>query len=121
MSIATLSSKFQLSIPKDIREAMHLKPGQQMSFLRVGKSLRLVPVMKLEDLFGLAKGAEPFVRDRSTRREDILPTTRQAGELDVVNAFNEVAAVNTANAAKTAKKSVMQRRIRSGKAAKSKV
>jgi AbrB family looped-hinge helix DNA binding protein len=114
MSIATLSSKFQLSIPKDIREAMHLKPGQQLSFLRVGKSLRLVPVMKLEDLFGLAKGAEPFVRDRSTRREDILPTILKA------NAVNEVEAANTTNAAKTAKKLVMQRRIRSGKAAKSK-
>ncbi len=75
MSIATLSSKFQLSIPKDIREAMHLKPGQQMSFLRVGKSLRLVPVGKFEDLFGMCKGANPdFERDRSTRREDLLPT-----------------------------------------------
>jgi AbrB family looped-hinge helix DNA binding protein len=117
MSIATLSSKFQLSIPKDIREAMHLKPGQQLSFLRVGKSLRLVPVMRLEDLFGLAKGAEPFVRDRSTRREDILPTILKA---NAVNEVNEVEAANTTNAAKTAKKLVMQRRIRSGKAAKSK-
>lgn len=120
MSIATLSSKFQLSIPKDIREAMHLKPGQQMSFLRVGKSLRLVPVMKLEDLFGLAKGAEPFVRDRSTRREDILPTITKVNAIKAVNEATAVDAANTVNAAKTAKKMVMQRRIRSGQAAKSK-
>lgn len=77
MSIATLSSKFQISIPKDIREAMHLKPGQQMSFLRVGKSLRLVPMLQMEDFFGMAKGAEEFVRDRSTRREDILPKVNE--------------------------------------------
>lgn len=85
MSIATLSVKFQLSIPKDIREAMHLKPGQQMSFLRVGKSLRLVPVGKFEDLFGMCKGANPdFVRDRSTRREDLLPvpTAEQKAALE---------------------------------------
>ena len=31
MSIPTLSSKFKISIRKDIREAMHLKPGQQIS------------------------------------------------------------------------------------------
>ena len=75
MTTVTLSSKFQISVPKDIREAMHFKPGQQLTFLRVGKSLRLVPVLKIEDLFGIAKGAEEFVRDRSTRREDILPQT----------------------------------------------
>ena len=101
MSIATLSSKFQLSIPKDIREAMHLKPGQQMSFLRVGKSLRLVPVLPMEELFGLAKGAEAFVRDRSTRREDILP------------------AASLAKTPATVKKVVVKRRIGSGKALKS--
>ena len=73
MTTVTLSSKFQISVPKDIREAMHFKPGQQLTFLRVGQSLRLVPVLKIEDLFGMAKGAQEFVRDRSTRREDILP------------------------------------------------
>ena len=73
MSTVTLSSKFQISVPKDIREAMHFKPGQQLTFLRVGNSLRLVPVLKIEDLFGMAKGAQEFVRDRSTRREDIFP------------------------------------------------
>ena len=77
MTTVTLSSKFQISVPKDIREAMHFKPGQQLTFLRVGKSLRLVPVLKIEDLFGMAKGAEEFVRDRSTRREDILPKVNE--------------------------------------------
>ncbi len=78
MSTVTLSSKYQISIPKDIREAMHFKPGQQLTFLRVGKSLRLVPVRKMEDLFGMAKGAGEFVRDRSTRREDSLPVLDDA-------------------------------------------
>jgi AbrB family looped-hinge helix DNA binding protein len=69
VAIATLSSKYQISIPKEIREAMHFKPGQQLAFLRVGKSLRLVPVRKMEDFFGMVKGGEEFVRDRSTHRE----------------------------------------------------
>ena len=79
MSIATLSTKYQISIPKDIREAMHFKPGQQLAFLRVGKSLRLVPVRAFEDLFGMAKGANTDdIRDRSTRREDLLPVPNDA-------------------------------------------
>lgn len=81
MSTVTLSSKFQISIPKDIREAMHFKPGQQLTFLRVGKSLRLVPVCNMEDFFGMAKGAQEFVRDRSTQREDSLPVLSEAEKL----------------------------------------
>jgi AbrB family looped-hinge helix DNA binding protein len=79
MSIATLSSKFQISIPKDIREAMDFKAGQQLTFLRVGKSLRLVPVRRLDDLFGMCKGANTDdIRDRNTRREDSLPVPTEA-------------------------------------------
>jgi AbrB family looped-hinge helix DNA binding protein len=74
MSIATLSSKFQISIPKDVREAMHLRPGQRIAFLRIGSTLKLVPVPDIEDLFGIAKGADTDnYRDRSSGREDALP------------------------------------------------
>lgn len=79
MSIATLSSKYQISIPKDVREAMHLKPGQRIAFLRVGSTLKLVPVPDIEDLFGIAKSADlDNYRDRSTRREDSLPVLTDA-------------------------------------------
>ncbi len=79
VATATLSSKYQISIPKDIREAMHFKPGQQLAFLRVGKSLRLVRVRKMEDFIGMTKGADTEnYRDRSTRREDNLPVPTKA-------------------------------------------
>ena len=58
----------------DIREAMHFKPGQQLTFLKVDKSLRLVPVPRFKDFFGMDKGANTDdIIDRSTRREDSLP------------------------------------------------
>ena len=79
MSIATLSSKFQISIPKEIREAMDFKAGQQLTFLRVGKSLRLVRVRKMEEFIGMTKGANTDdYRDRSTRRENNLPVPTAA-------------------------------------------
>jgi AbrB family looped-hinge helix DNA binding protein len=71
---ATLSSKYQISIPKEIRDSMNLKPGQKLAFLCIGKSVRLVPQPKLEDLLGIGKGGDPSnYRDRDTRREGILP------------------------------------------------
>ncbi len=84
MSVATLSSKFQISIPKDVRETLNLRPGQKLAFLCIGKSVKLVPQPRIEDLFGIGKGANPDgYRDRSTRREDSWPrlTDEQRSEL----------------------------------------
>jgi len=68
MSATTLSAKFQISIPKDVREAMGLKPGQKFEFLRIGRTLKLVPQPRMEDLFGLGRGADPDgYRDRNDR------------------------------------------------------
>ena len=68
MSVATLSRKFQISIPKEIRESMKLKAGQRLSFVQVGKSIKLVPQPSIDDLFGIAKGADTRnYRDRDDR------------------------------------------------------
>lgn len=74
MSVTTLSAKFQISIPKEIRTEMHLKAGQKLAFLRVGNTLRLVPQKGIDDLFGIAKGANTEnYRDRNDR-DARLPT-----------------------------------------------
>ena len=68
MSSTTLSAKFQISIPKDVREEMGLKPGQKFAFLRIGRTLKLVPQPRMDDLFGLGRGANPEdLRDRNDR------------------------------------------------------
>jgi AbrB family looped-hinge helix DNA binding protein len=65
---ATLSSKFQISIPKAIREAMHWSAGQEFVFLPKGDGLLVMPVPELEQLRGLAKGAHAEnYRDRKDR------------------------------------------------------
>ncbi len=89
MSIATLSSKFQISIPKDVREAMGLKPGQKLAFLRVGPSLKLVPQTEIADLFGIARGANgEEYRDRSDRREESFPRLGKAAKSTVKRRLN---------------------------------
>jgi AbrB family looped-hinge helix DNA binding protein len=65
---ATLSTKFQISIPKPLREARRWQPGQVFAFLPKGDGLLLVPVPKLKDLAGIARGADRAdYRDRSDR------------------------------------------------------
>ena len=65
---ATLSAKFQISIPKAIREAQHWEAGQKFRFLQKGSGVMLVPVPDRKDLVGIAKGAKPEgYRDRDDR------------------------------------------------------
>jgi AbrB family looped-hinge helix DNA binding protein len=65
---ATLSSKFQISIPKTVREAQHWEAGQEFVFIPKGKGVLVMPVPELDQLAGLAKGAKPAgYRDRKDR------------------------------------------------------
>jgi AbrB family looped-hinge helix DNA binding protein len=65
---ATLSSKFQISIPKAVRDVRHWKAGQQFAFILKGTGVLLVPVPELTDLAGIAKGAKSEnYRDREDR------------------------------------------------------
>ena len=63
-----LSSKFQISIPKAVRAALHWQTGQQFAFIPKGNAVLLVPVPAQSSLASLARGAEPVdYRDRTDR------------------------------------------------------
>jgi AbrB family looped-hinge helix DNA binding protein len=65
---ATLSSKFQISIPKAVRDSNNWKAGQEFAFISKGAGVLLVPVPTLEELRGIAAGANPEnYRDRNDR------------------------------------------------------
>jgi AbrB family looped-hinge helix DNA binding protein len=65
---AKLSAKFQISIPKAVRTARRWKAGQEFAFVQKGEGVLLVPIPKLEDLAGVARGAKPEnYRDRTDR------------------------------------------------------
>lgn len=51
--VATLSSKFQISIPKAVRSARNWQPGQKFAFIpRDGGGVMLVPVPQWKELAG---------------------------------------------------------------------
>lgn len=64
----TLSSKFQISIPKSVRSGRGWRAGQVFAFIPKGDGLLMVPVPRLEALAGIARGADTTgYRDRSER------------------------------------------------------
>ncbi len=66
--IATLSTKYQISIPKKVRESQNWKPGQKFAFIPKDGGYLLVPAPHINDLFGIAKGAcTDNYRDREDR------------------------------------------------------
>jgi AbrB family looped-hinge helix DNA binding protein len=68
MSVMTLNSKYQLTIPKELRGRKKWKPGQQFALIPRGETIVLVPVPEREELMGIAKGADTEgYRDRNDR------------------------------------------------------
>ncbi len=65
---ATLSSKYQISIPKAVREEQRWEAGQEFVFIPKGKGVLVMPVPAREQLAGIAKGARTEgYRDRKDR------------------------------------------------------
>ena len=53
---ATLSSKYQISIPKAVREERHWEAGQEFVFMPKGAGVLMMPVSELHQLAGIVKG-----------------------------------------------------------------
>jgi AbrB family looped-hinge helix DNA binding protein len=51
-----VSPKFQVVIPKSLREELHIEPGQELLIYSLEGSLRLVPQRPVKELRGIAKG-----------------------------------------------------------------
>ena len=57
MDETTVSSKYQVVIPKRVRERIGLKPGQKLMVMVKHGIISLVPVLELDELRGIARGA----------------------------------------------------------------
>jgi AbrB family looped-hinge helix DNA binding protein len=64
-----VSPKFQVVIPKALREELHIEPGQELLMYSLDGSLRLVPRRSIKELRGMAKGLrwKDDLRDHSER------------------------------------------------------
>jgi AbrB family looped-hinge helix DNA binding protein len=61
METVTVSSKFQVVIPREVREAMGIKPGARMQLLQYENRLELIPVRDPKSLRGFLQGIDTDV------------------------------------------------------------
>jgi AbrB family looped-hinge helix DNA binding protein len=61
METVTVSPKYQIVIPKSIREALDLKPGQKLEMIMFRGAVHLVPSRSIEELCGVYPELDPNV------------------------------------------------------------
>ena len=65
MTALTLSPKFQVVIPKKIRESLKLEPGQKIQAVEYENRIELIPVRPIAEMRGFLRGI-----DTNVERED---------------------------------------------------
>lgn len=61
MSTVRISPKFQVVIPKGVREGLQLKAGQEVEILCYENRIELIPIHPLTQMRGFLKGIDPTI------------------------------------------------------------
>lgn len=61
MDTLTISPKYQVVIPKEIRDALQLSPGQKVQVLAYEGRIELIPVQPMHQMKGFLKGIDTDV------------------------------------------------------------
>jgi AbrB family looped-hinge helix DNA binding protein len=68
LDAVTLSPKFQVVIPRRVREALAWRPGDKLQALIVGEAVQFIPVRPMRAMRGFARGIDTSVeRDEDER------------------------------------------------------
>ena len=67
MDTVTISSKFQMVIPRAVREKWNIKPGQKVHLIVYGNRLEVVPVRDIKEARGFLKGMSSDIEREEDR------------------------------------------------------
>ncbi|HEY0513134.1 MAG TPA: AbrB/MazE/SpoVT family DNA-binding domain-containing protein [Thermoanaerobaculia bacterium] len=67
MPTVTVSPKFQIVIPLEVREALALRPGEKLQVFQYDNRIELVPVRPIQEMRGFLRGIDTTV-DRDPDR-----------------------------------------------------
>jgi AbrB family looped-hinge helix DNA binding protein len=63
----TISPKFQVVIPKPIRDKLRLSPGQKIQAILYNNRIELIPVRPIKDMRGFLKGIDTTIEREGER------------------------------------------------------
>jgi AbrB family looped-hinge helix DNA binding protein len=61
MKTVTVSPKYQVVIPREVRETLSIKPGEKLQVINYANRIELVPVRKIKTMRGFLKGIDTSV------------------------------------------------------------
>ncbi len=64
---ATISPKYQVVIPRELRESLNLRPGEKVEFLRYENRIEMIPVRDIKRMRGFLKGIDTTVQREKDR------------------------------------------------------
>ena len=70
MMHVTISTKFQVVIPREVRDRLRLRKGQKMLVFERNGFIQLIPDRDIKEMRGIAKGMSPSmegIRDEEDR------------------------------------------------------
>jgi AbrB family looped-hinge helix DNA binding protein len=67
MEAVKISPKFQVVIPKKLRDALKLSPGQQMQMVVYGNRIEMIPLRNISEMKGFLKGIDTEVEREPDR------------------------------------------------------
>ena len=67
MQTVTVSPKYQVVIPKEIRNALQLRPGQKMRVIEYDGRIEMIPDRNISELRGFIKGINTDVQREKDR------------------------------------------------------
>lgn len=67
MNTVKLSPKYQIMIPKSVREALKLRPGQEVAVMRYRGRIELVPMTPVSEMRGILRGIDASVDTEQDR------------------------------------------------------
>ncbi len=67
MTIVKISPKYQIVIPKEIRNKLKLKPGQKMQILQLGERIEFILLKDIKEARGYLKGIDTNITREGDR------------------------------------------------------
>jgi len=67
MEAVTISPKFQVVIPKKLRDTLKLLPGQKVQMIIYGDRIEMIPLRKISEMKGFLKGIDTTVEREPDR------------------------------------------------------